>query len=218
MTATTRRHAGAWITFVGIDGSGKSTQANLLQRRLTDEGYLCYAPEGQDQFAATVLRSLAARVDLPSARSLVPPMVVELLSAMDLLRDVCQRVLPLCANGAIVVQSHSTHRRLAAALTRGCEDMSLVESIVHYAGQPDLTFWLDVAVDQAMERIACRGKDREDPALLETFRLAHEHLAKTYDWRRVTDGDVEQVHQMIWRQTQVWLLTRPELVRARSEF
>ena len=59
--------------------------------------------------------------------------------------------------------------RIALANSFGVGRIHLLKSILHMAGSPDLTFWLDLPAEQAYNRIERRGIDSEDIEMLKRF-------------------------------------------------
>lgn len=193
------RGRGAHIAFAGIDGAGKSVQAGLLVRRLSDAGLPSYLMEGKEDFVVQVMQSIAARHGRP-VRVHFGSEGADLAKAFDTLRDQAHMVNPLTANGTFVVQPRTAYDRLALARAAGSRNLAVVEEVSFYAGGPDVTFWMDVPVEVAIERIARRGIDSEDPAALRRFATELTAMAPHHDWIRI-DGnrDVPAVHEEIWR-------------------
>ncbi|MEL7059254.1 MAG: hypothetical protein AAGN46_04410 [Acidobacteriota bacterium] len=216
--ADARRPAGAYIVLAGIDGAGKSTQGGLLRKALHDSGHQAYFFDGKEDFAVQVMRTVAA-AEGASVRGHFGNEAVDLAKAFDTLRDVTHLVRPLTARGGVVVQPRSGYCRIALAISMGSANVEQVAQVTHFAGEPDLTFWLDTPVDVCLQRIERRAIDSEDPSMLRGFREAMAQLWSSYpEWVRV-DGNrpVDAVHADIWAGTKDWLARRePELIR-RSE-
>ncbi|NND18333.1 MAG: dTMP kinase [Silicimonas sp.] len=148
--------AGRFITFEGIDGSGKSTQALRLAERLEARGLevvLTREPGGSP--GAEEIRRLLVEGD-PDRWSAE----TEILLFTAARRDHLERtILPALARGAIVVSDRfADSTRIYQGATRG--DLRALVDRLHaevIGREPDLTFIIDMPPEQALKR----GLDRQ---------------------------------------------------------
>ncbi|NNF89961.1 MAG: dTMP kinase, partial [Boseongicola sp.] len=141
--------AGRFITFEGIDGSGKSTQARRLAERLEARGLevvLTREPGGSP--GAEEIRRLLVEGD-PDRWSAE----TEILLFTAARRDHLERtILPALARGAIVVSDRfADSTRIYQGATRG--DLRALVDRLHaevIGREPDLTFIIDMPPEQAL--------------------------------------------------------------------
>ena len=189
---------GRFITFEGIDGSGKSTQARRLAAKLTDTGIdvvLTREPGGAP--GAEEIRELVLTGD-PERWSAE----TEILLFTAARRDHLEKTIdPALAAGKTVISDRfADSTRIYQGATRG--DLRHMVDQLHslmIGREPDLTFVIDMDPDIALSRGLARnsGEDRfEDFGLpfQETLRHGFLALAKTYadrcvliDGNRTTD-------------------------------
>jgi len=185
---------GRFITFEGIDGSGKSTQARLLAEHLRSQGrdiVLTREPGGAP--GAEEIRKLLVEGD-PERWS--PECEILLFTAAR--RDHLERtILPALAAGKVVISdrfadSTRVYQGVARAGLRGLVD-KLHKLMI--GREPDLTFIIDMDPEQALSRGLARqsGEDRfEDFGLPFQQALRHGFLdlaAEFPDRCRVIDGN-----------------------------
>lgn len=184
---------GRFITFEGIDGSGKSTQARALAQHLTDAGQpvvLTREPGGSP--GAEEIRSLllTGTPDRWSAET-------EILLFTAARRDHLEKTItPALAAGKTVISDRfADSTRVYQGATRG--DLRNIVDRLHglmVGRDPDLTFIIDMDPGQALTRGLARnsGEDRfEDFGLpfQQTLRAGFLALAKAYPDRCVVvDG------------------------------
>ncbi|MXU65668.1 dTMP kinase [Oceanomicrobium pacificus] len=151
---------GRFITFEGIDGSGKSTQARLLAERMEDAGQdvvLTREPGGSP--GAEEIRSLLVEGD-PGRWS--PETEILLFTAAR--RDHVERTIrPALDRGATVIcdrfaDSTRVYQGAARAELRGTVDTLHALMI---GLEPDLTFVLDMDDRRALERGLARGSGED---------------------------------------------------------
>ena len=192
--------AGRFITFEGIDGSGKSTQARLLHQRLVTLGVpsiLTREPGGSP--GAEEIRRLLVEGD-PDRWS--PETEILLFTAAR--RDHLERTIrPALAQGKCVISDRfADSTRVYQGAARG--DLRALVDRLHdevIGTEPDLTFVIDMDPDTALSRGLARnsGEDRfEDmgAAFQRRLRDGFRQLAKDNPVRcRVIDGnrDVEVI-------------------------
>lgn len=145
---------GKFISFEGIDRSGKSTQAALLADALGERALLVREPGGTDFSEAA--RSILKDPDVPlSAHS-------EALLFAAARADLVERVLrPALAEGRIVIADRFIDSSLAyqgAARGLGVDEIGRLNSWAADGLMPDLT--LLVEVDPAVA--AARGAEQND--------------------------------------------------------
>ena len=176
-----------FITLEGIDGCGKSTQAELLVRRLKDASYgirdVVWTREPGGWEGGSWIREKILKDQF------FHPMSELLLFLVDRCEHVRRKILPVLENGGIVVCERYTDSTLAyQSWGRGVQS-ERIESLFEWCAfpQPNLTFWLDLPVREAMERVASRGgRDRfesEGYAFLEKVRTGFSSLAARYPER-----------------------------------
>lgn len=153
--------AGLFVSFEGIDGSGKSTQARRLDARLREAGFetvLTREPGGSP--GAEEIRRLLVEGDPGrwSAES-------EILLFTAARRDHVERVIrPALADGAIVISDRfadSTRVYQGAARAELRETVDALHSLM-IGIEPDLTLIIDAEPETALARGLARrsGEDR----------------------------------------------------------
>jgi dTMP kinase len=185
-------HQGVFITFEGIEASGKSTQAEKLARSIGARALLTREPGG------TPLGRLVREILLDAAATPIPA-VEALLFLADRAQHLHEVVRPALSAGRIVLSDRYQDSSVAYQSV-GREVGDLVPKVFESIGglKPDLTILIDVDVDIALERLRGRGAanrlDAESPSFHGRVRQAFLELAKAEPERfEVFDGaqDVE---------------------------
>lgn len=181
---------GLFITFEGIEASGKSTQAEALARMLGERALLTREPGG------TPLGRRVREILLDSTTMPIPD-VEALLFLADRAQHLHDVVRPALLEKRIVVSDRYQDSSLAyQSVGRGVGD--LVPAVFkHLRGlTPDLTILIDLDVEVALGRLRDRGAanrlDAEAPAFHGRVRQAFLDLARAEPQRfEVFDGDVD---------------------------
>lgn len=205
--------AGLFITFEGIDGSGKSTQARLLAERLTQDGHdvvLTREPGGSP--GAEEIRRLLVEGE-PGRWSAI----TEILLFNAARRDHLERVIaPALAAGQVVVCDRFADSTRVYQASLHPELVGLVNDIHAKAigREPDLTILIDMDPDVALARGLARksGEDRfelKGAQFQARLRDGFMELAKVNSGRfRVIDGNhsLEIVASRVLTKVRPWLL------------
>ncbi len=190
---TTSQTRGLFLSFEGIDGSGKSTQARLLHDRLVALGHdvvLTREPGGSE--GAEEIRALVLQGD-PNRWSAQ----TELLLFTAARRDHLERtILPAIEAGKIVIcDRFADSTRMYQGLSRG--DLRAQVDALHemmIAREPDLTLLIDMDPAQGLSRALSRGTAEErfegfGLDLQQKMRAGFCALAEEFSERfRVVDG------------------------------
>jgi dTMP kinase len=184
------------VTFEGVDGSGKSTQAELLQEWLQKEGrdVVTTREPGGTPLGERV------RELLLDGEAIAPWTEAALFAAAR--AELVDRVIgPALANGSVVVCDRYLDSSLAyQGIGRGLG----VERVLAFNVEairgilPDLTFLLLVDVDEAQKRSAtARDRiEREGVAFLSLVDNGYRQLAGLFPQRIVTIDAGRPVHDI----------------------
>ncbi len=143
---------GSFITFEGIDGSGKSTQMRFLGERLRAEGrdvYETVEPGG------TAVGQQIRRILLDSANQDLRPTTELLLYFASRSQNVEQCILPALRSNKFVLCDRFTDSTLAYqgyARGLGVDIVLALDRIACQGLTPDITFLIDVDLDTALAR------------------------------------------------------------------
>jgi len=174
---------GTFITFEGIEGSGKSTQIALLANYLTARGIrnvLTREPGG------TLIGDQVRKILLDPANRSLDPTAELLLYAASRAQHLREIILPALANGMTVLCDRFSDATLAyQGYGRGL-DIEMIRSldrIVTTGMRPDLTILFDIeatmGIARARGRNNCLGLEAE--ARFENEELAfHDRVRKGY--------------------------------------
>ncbi|GAA6181238.1 dTMP kinase [Shimia sp. NS0008-38b] len=184
---------GKFITFEGIDGSGKSTQAKLLAERLQSEGHeVVLTREPGGSVGAEEIRAMVLEGD-PDRWSAE----TEILLFTAARRDHLERtILPALAAGKIVIcDRFADSTRMYQGLSRG--DLRTVVDQLHMlmiGREPDLTILIDMDPVIGLARAKSRQTSEErfedfGAGLQKRMRRGFLDLAEEFAERfRVIDG------------------------------
>lgn len=164
-----------FITFEGIEGSGKTTQVELLISALQANGYGCVSTR---EPGATKIGEKIRAILLDSNHSTMLPITELLLYEADRAQHVREVIEPaLAANKVVVSDRFFDATTVYQGYARGY-DLKLIEQIhrtVLGHLKPDLTIILDLPVDLGLKRAWQRIKNQ--PASLREDRFEKEALA-----------------------------------------
>jgi len=174
---------GTFITFEGIEGSGKSTQIALLANYLTARGIrnvLTREPGG------TLIGDQVRKILLDPANRSLDPAAELLLYAASRAQHLREIILPALANGMTVLCDRFSDATLAyQGYGRGL-DIEMIRSldrIVTTGMRPDLTILFDIEASRGIAR--ARGRNNslglEAEARFENEALAfHDRVRQGY--------------------------------------
>lgn len=194
---------GLFITFEGIEGSGKSTQANLLVAYLKSRNlpYILTREPGGTPISEAI-RSILLD---PHYREMKPETELLLYSASRA-QHTGELILPALQAGKIVICDRyydSTYAYQGAAREL---DFALIDTITRFATygrSPDKTFLLDLPVDSGLGRITSRQLDRLELEKAEFHHKVREQfllIANKYPSRYIVLDALESretIHQKI---------------------
>jgi len=177
-------YPGRLIAVEGIDGSGKSTQLQLLERWLRARGYPVHFTEWN---SSRLVRTSMRR---GKRRNLLTPSTFSLLHAVDFADRFIYQILPPLRAGMVVLADRYVYTAFARDVARGVH-ADWVRGVYRFAPRPDLTFFFRVPIDVSLDRLLTgraklkyyeAGMDMElSSDLLESFRLFQGRVLEIYD-------------------------------------
>ena len=177
-------YQGKLIVVEGIDGSGKSTQIDLLYKWLESEGKSVYFSEWNSSELVKGTTRLAKQ------EHMFTPTTFSLLQATDFADRWQNKILPMLKAGAVVLADRYAFTAFARDVTRGV-DPQWVRNLYSFASQPDVVLYFRVPLDVALERItSSRAKIKFYEAGMDlglsdnrvtSFRMFQERIIDEYD-------------------------------------
>jgi len=168
----------------GIDGSGKSTQLDLLRKWLIGEGYCVAFSEWN---SSPVVRATTKR---GKKKQLLSPLTFSLIHCADFADRVERQMLPALKSGAIVLADRYMYTAFARDVVRGV-DPQWVRNNYAFAVCPTVAFYFRVPLEESIRRIAS-GRPRlkyyeagldlglsADP--FESFQLFQSRIVREYE-------------------------------------
>ena len=139
-------YAGKLIAVEGLDGSGKSTQVYLLKRFMELSGLKVFFTEWNSSLIVKKTTKKGKK------RQLLTPTTFALIHATDFADRYERQIRPLLRAGYVVLSDRYFYTAFARDAVRGC-DPAWVRQLYSFAVKPDITFFFDVSLEVALNRI-----------------------------------------------------------------
>jgi dTMP kinase len=130
----------------GIDGSGKSTQLDLLRKWLISSGYCVAFSEWN---SSPVVRNTTKR---GKKKQLLTPTTFSLIHAVDFAHRLQQQIVPALKTGAIVLADRYIYTAFARDAARGV-DPQWVRDVYSFAAIPTVALYFRVPLEESLRRI-----------------------------------------------------------------
>jgi len=216
MARSNAGYPGKLFVVEGIDGSGKSTQIDLLHKWVFAQGYSTFFSEWN---SSPLVKRTTKR---GKNRRLLTPLTFSLIHATDFADRTERNIIPPLRAGAAVMADRYVYTAFARDVARGC-DPEWVRDMYSFAVRPTVAFYFRVPLDVALARILTgrpelkwyeAGLDlglSDDP--YESFKLFQARILEQYDAMvdeydlQVIDGTLPIAEQ----QRQVRAIVEPHL-------
>ena len=192
---------GKFIVFEGIDGSGKTTQINQLSKWLIgtdlipENNKLVITREPGGTKLGKSIRSLL----LDTSREKSPGSITELLLyAADRSQHVNEIIRPTLDKGDWVISDRLCGSTLAYQGYGRKLDINLIKDLEAIATQgiaPDITFLLDIPIEESIRRRMNRKDDRiekEGREFLSNVSLGFQALSEDSNWKKISAINSEE--------------------------
>jgi len=168
----------------GIDGSGKSTQLDLLHKWLTSLGYAVAFSEWN---SSPVVRKTTK---VGKKKQILTPTTFSLIHAVDFADRYQQQIEPALKAGAIVLADRYVYTAFARDVARGV-NREWVRQVYAFAAIPSVALYFRVPLDESLRRIIGgrpslkyyeAGLDlglSDDP--LESYRIFQGRILREYE-------------------------------------
>src|SRR5271157_4794501 len=200
---------GLFITFEGMDGSGKTTQMHRLAARLRGLGrtVLETAEPGGTPIGMKIRRIL-----LDAANQELSPTTEVLLYFASRAQNVDQWIAPALDRGEIVLSDRFTDSSLVyqgCGRGLGAETVAALERIACRGIRPHLTLLVDIDAESSLARARARNvaaphsETRMDDQSIEFHRRVHEAYhalaAREHERVRLVDGraDIDSIERQV---------------------
>lgn len=168
----------------GIDGSGKSTQLDLLHKWLVSEGYAVVFTEWN---SSPIVRKTTKKGKKEMA---LTPLSFHLIHAADFADRTERQILPALKAGAIVLADRYIYTAFARDGARGM-DPEYIRKVYSFAIRPTVAFYFHVPLKESLQRIMVgrptlkyyeAGLDLGlDPDPYKSFKLFQGRILELYD-------------------------------------
>lgn len=171
---------GFFITFEGIEGSGKTTQINFLADYLRTKGYEVLVSR---EPGGTALGEKIRQLLLDPQYDSMDYRTEILLYAADRAQHVKEKIKPALKEGKIVISDRFADSNLAyQAVGRGL-DYEMVYQINNWVIDscwPDLTFILDIDIKEGLKRARALSADSTGDRLEREVDEFHQRVREAY--------------------------------------
>ena len=130
----------------GIDGSGKSTQLDLIYKWLTSLGYAVSFSEWN---SSPVVRKTTSR---GKKKKLLTPASFSLIHAVDFAHRYQQQIAPALKAGAIVLADRYVYTAYSRDAARGV-NRDWVREVYSFAATPTVALYFRVPLEESLRRI-----------------------------------------------------------------
>ncbi len=196
-------YPGRLIVVEGIDGSGKSTQLQLLQKWLLSQRYRVFFTEWN---SSALVKETIRR---GKKKNLLTPTTFSVLHAADFTDRLTHLIIPPLKAGMIVLCDRYTYTAFARDVVRGVHP-TWVRNLYGFAVKPNIAFYFKVPIEVSLKRILTGRislkfheagmdlglSDKPD----ESFRIFQSKILQEYDTiadefnMTVIDGS-EEIHR-----------------------
>ena len=186
---------GKFIVFEGIDGSGKTTQINQLSQWIVNKDII---PENNQlvitrEPGGTNLGKSLRSLLLNTSQELSPDSITELLLyAADRSQHINEIIRPALNKGNWVISDRFCGSTIAYQGYGRKLDIKLIKDLEMIATQgisPDITFLLDIPVEESIKRRINRTDDRiekEGRDFLLNVSRGFQALSEDRKWKRIS--------------------------------
>jgi dTMP kinase len=200
----------------GIDGSGKSTQLDLLRKWLVGMGYCVAFSEWN---SSPVVKATTKR---GKKKQFLTPTSFSLIHAADLADRLERQILPALKAGAIVLADRYVYTAFARDVARGVSP-AWVRKLYAFAVTPTVAFYFRVPLEESLKRILAgrptlkfyeAGMDvglSDDP--YESFALFQGRILEEYE-KMVDEFDltvIDATRRLVEQQEIVRKIIEPQL-------
>lgn len=196
---------GRFIAFEGIDGSGKSTQISLLNKKLTQKGIMCYSTmEPTDSpFGSLIHQIMIGRIKTDN-RVIAEMFVADRLD--HLLNDVNGILCKINEGTTVITDRYYFSSYAYHSIDMPMDDIIAANEVNGRILRPTINVFLDTSPDIAIERIV---KSRFHPELFEKkSRLikVREKYLEAFEKRKaienyvIIDGNrsIREISEDVW--------------------
>ena len=193
--------AGQFITFEGGEGSGKSSQINILKSKLIGKGIdvVCTREPGGTP-SAEILRELVTTGEVNKWE----PMTEALLMFASRYEHIKNLIIPSLENGKWVLCDrfyHSTYAYQGLGHGLGLEAMEALKKISIGEIEPDLVFFLDIDPMEGIKRTMGRHTNEDrfekmDISFHTKLRNAFLGFSKTYSENSVVINAGQEINKI----------------------
>jgi dTMP kinase len=173
-----------WLVVIeGVDGSGRSTQLDLLELWLKIQGYAVLRSDwNSSKLVARTIRDARRQQSLT-------PLTYSVLHATDVAARQESEIIPALKAGFVVLADRYIFTAFARDTVRGV-DRDWIYNLYSFAVRPDMALYLRIPTEMSLERI--RGtageislEEADESAsvrgALSSFRDFHEQVIDEYD-------------------------------------
>ena len=139
-------YRGRLIVVEGVDGSGKSTQIQLLRRWLESQRLKVFFSQWN---SSELVKSATSK---GKKKELLTPTTFSLIHATDFADRYDRQLAPMLKAGYIVLCDRYVYTAFVRDTVRGC-DPAWVRELYSFAVVPDLTFLFKADLEVSLERI-----------------------------------------------------------------
>jgi len=178
------KYPGLLIVVEGVDGSGKSTQLQLLNTWLQQLGYDVFFTEWNSS------KLVKKTTKIGKKKKLLTPTTFSMIHCTDFADRLEHAIIPPLKAGMLVLADRYAYTAFSRDVSRGV-DRNWIRSVYDFAVRPDMAFYFRPTLRTALDRILVGRTDLKyyeagmdlglshDP--LESFKLFQQRIIKEYD-------------------------------------